>query len=58
MSGQEVSVAKAPAGMVWIPGGEFSMGAATNGHGSAEMADAVERRRADSSRSRGWLLDG
>ena len=30
--------AKAPDGMVWIPGGEFSMGAATNGHGSAEMA--------------------
>jgi len=28
---------KAPGGMVWIPGGEFSMGAATNGHGSGEM---------------------
>jgi formylglycine-generating enzyme len=27
----------APPGMVWIPGGEFSMGAATNGHGSCEM---------------------
>src|SRR5437667_3401400 len=26
-----------PEGMVWIPGGEFSMGAATNGHGSSEM---------------------
>lgn len=25
-------------GMVWIPGGEFSMGAVTNGHGSGEMA--------------------
>jgi formylglycine-generating enzyme len=29
--------AKAPEGMVWIPGGEFLMGAATNGHGSGEM---------------------
>src|SRR6185295_15696393 len=28
---------KAPEGMVWIPGGEFSMGASTNGHGSEEM---------------------
>src|SRR5437762_11645390 len=28
---------KAPAGMVWIPGGEFSMGAALNGEGSHEM---------------------
>jgi formylglycine-generating enzyme len=28
----------APEGMVWIPGGEFSMGAAVNGHGSCEMA--------------------
>src|SRR5437762_14339296 len=27
----------APAGMVWIPGGEFSMGAAVNGEGSHEM---------------------
>ena len=26
-----------PLGMVWIPGGEFSMGAAVNGHGSDEM---------------------
>src|ERR1044072_4768911 len=24
-------------GMVWIPGGEFSMGAVTNGHGTSEM---------------------
>ena len=30
--------AKTPEGMVWIPGGEFSMGAATSGHGSCEMA--------------------
>ena len=26
-----------PQGMVWIPGGEFSMGATVNGHGHAEM---------------------
>jgi formylglycine-generating enzyme required for sulfatase activity len=26
-----------PEGMVWIPGGEFTMGAATNGSGSCEM---------------------
>src|SRR5215217_2224917 len=37
-SGQEVSAATAPVGMVWISGGEFSMGAAVNGHGSCEMA--------------------
>src|SRR5438552_2619522 len=29
---------EAPKGMVWIPGGEFSMGAVVNGHGSCEMA--------------------
>ena len=28
---------KAPDGMVWIPGGEFSMGAVVNGEGSHEM---------------------
>src|SRR5207245_9349100 len=28
---------KAPEGMVWIPGGEFSMGAVMNGEGSHEM---------------------
>lgn len=44
---------KAPPGMVWIPGGEFSMGAATNGHGSAEMpmassdTEPVHRVRVD-----------
>src|SRR6266853_4757848 len=27
----------APEGVVWIPGGEFSMGAAVNGEGSREM---------------------
>src|SRR5436190_7420994 len=31
------SLGPAPAGMVWIPGGEFSMGANVNGHGSCEM---------------------
>jgi formylglycine-generating enzyme len=30
--------ADAPEGMVWIPGGEFAMGAVVNGHGSCEMA--------------------
>src|ERR1700751_4386677 len=28
---------KAPEGMVWIPGGEFSMGAVVGGEGSREM---------------------
>src|SRR5438552_14491179 len=28
---------KTPEGMVWIPGGEFSMGAAMSGQGSHEM---------------------
>src|SRR5436190_20027537 len=28
---------KAPKGMVWIPGSEFSMGAVVNGEGSHEM---------------------
>ena len=44
---------KAPAGMVWIPGGEFKMGAAMNGHGSDEMpmasndAEPIHRVRVD-----------
>src|ERR1700745_1426484 len=44
---------KAPEGMVWIPGGEFSMGAQMNGHGSGEMpmpsndAEPVHRVRVD-----------
>ena len=44
---------KAPEGMVWIPGGEFSMGAAVNGHGSCEMpmasndAEPIHRVRVD-----------
>ena len=43
----------APEGMVWIPGGEFSMGAAVNGHGSCEMpmasndAEPIHRVRVD-----------
>ncbi len=35
---QEVRVTATPEGMVWIPGGEFEMGAVVNGHGSCEMA--------------------
>ena len=44
---------KAPKGMVWIQGGEFSMGAAVNGEGSHEMpmasndAGPVHRVRVD-----------
>src|SRR6266704_4239757 len=44
---------KAPNGMVWIPGGEFSVGAAMNGEGSHEMpmasndAGPVHRVRVD-----------
>jgi formylglycine-generating enzyme len=46
-------IGKAPDGMVWIPGGEFSMGAAMNGHGSGEMpmpsndAEPIHRVRVD-----------
>src|SRR5580693_6415314 len=45
--------AKTPEGMAWIPGGEFSMGAATSGHGSCEMpmasndAEPIHRVRVD-----------
>src|SRR5437762_7418277 len=44
---------KAPGGMVWIPGGEFSMGAAVNGEGGHEMpmasndAGPIHRVRVD-----------
>src|SRR5438874_12074765 len=44
---------KAPEGMVWIPGGEFSMGAAVNGQGSHEMpmassdSEPIHRVRVD-----------
>src|SRR5437868_13463060 len=48
----------APEGMVWIPGGEFSMGAGMNGHGSCEMAmpsndtEPIHRVRVD-----GFFMD-
>jgi sulfatase modifying factor 1 len=44
---------RAPEGMAWITGGEFSMGASTNGHGTDEMpmasndAGPVHRVRVD-----------
>jgi len=44
---------EAPEGMVWIPGGEFKMGAAVNGHGASEMpmpsndAEPIHRVRVD-----------
>src|ERR1044072_3996021 len=44
---------KGPEGMVWVPGGEFSMGASTNGHGSGEMpmpsndSEPIHRVRVD-----------
>src|SRR4026207_694857 len=40
ISNSTVAPKPAPEGMVWIPGGEFSMGAGMNGHGSCEMAMA------------------
>jgi formylglycine-generating enzyme len=45
-------------GMVWIPGGEFSMGAAVNGHGTSEMpmasndAEPIHRVKVD-----GFFMD-
>src|SRR6476660_5904835 len=52
------SPSKAPEGMVWIPGGEFSMGAAVNGGGSCEMpmasndTEPIHRVRVD-----GFFMD-
>jgi formylglycine-generating enzyme required for sulfatase activity len=37
ITNNSVAPKPAPAEMVWIPGGEFSMGASTNGHGTDEM---------------------
>src|SRR6202035_1974949 len=37
LSNKTKAPGKAPEGMVWIPGGEFSMGAAVNGEGNHEM---------------------
>ena len=37
IANKDSSPGKAPEGMVWIPGGEFSMGASTNGRGTDEM---------------------
>ena len=48
----------APEGMVWIPGGEFSMGAVDEWPWQLRDADGFERHRADSSRARGWVLHG
>src|SRR5882724_8919638 len=53
LSNKTSAPGKAPEGMVWIPGGEFSMGASTNGHGTDEMpmasndAGPVHRVRVD-----------
>ena len=37
LSNKTKAPGKAPEGMVWIPGGEFSMGAAVGGEGSHAM---------------------
>jgi sulfatase modifying factor 1 len=53
VSNTDPSPGKAPEDMVWIPGGEFSMGAAINGGGSCEMpmasndAGPIHRVRVD-----------
>jgi sulfatase modifying factor 1 len=49
---------RTPEGMVWIPGGEFSMGASMSGHGSCEMpmasndTEPIHRVRVD-----GFFMD-
>src|SRR2546423_7013037 len=53
ISNEKAESGPRPEGMVWIPGGEFSMGAKVNGGGSCEMAmasndaGAVHRVRVD-----------
>jgi len=50
---QQVHADTAPQGMVWVPGGEFSMGSPANGGGSCEMpmasndAGPIHRVRVD-----------
>ena len=53
-----VAPADAPEGMVWIPGGEFSMGAAEPPGMDDVGMKATTRLAADSSRLRRRLLDG
>ena len=48
---------RAPAGMVWIPGGEFSMGATIRAHG-ARRPRRDGRRAPDPPRRRRRVLDG
>ena len=48
----------APEGMVWIPGGEFSMGSLANGGGSCEMPwyrTTPSRCTACGWRASGWI---
>ena len=47
-----------PPGMVWIPGGEFSMGAAESPSMNMVGMQATTDSRSDSSRLRRWVLDG
>src|SRR5206468_3338620 len=53
ISNENAEPGSRPEGMVWIPGGEFSMGAKVNGGGSCEMpmasndASPVHRVRVD-----------
>src|SRR5437588_10170944 len=58
ISNSTIAPKPAPEGMVWIPGGEFSMGASVNGHGSCEMpmasndTEPIHRVRVD-----GFFMD-